>query len=102
MASDDALPQANLGLVAGVPLALGGLTLRNRLVVTAHGLATVTDGVPTAQDAAYWARLSAGGAALLIAGGTQVSPDSILKNRILTEAYDRRAVPGLAERAEAM
>jgi 2,4-dienoyl-CoA reductase-like NADH-dependent reductase (Old Yellow Enzyme family) len=87
---------------AGAPLALGGLTLRNRLVVTAHGLATVTDGVPTAQDAAYWTRLSAGGAALLIAGGTQVSPDSVLKNRILTEAYDRRAIPGLAERAAAM
>lgn len=87
---------------AAASLTIGGLTLRNRLVVSAHGLATVTDGVPNAHDHAYWRRLAAGGAALLVAGGTQVSPESMPRNRILTEAFDERAAPGLAARAEAM
>lgn len=87
---------------AASPVTVGGLTLRNRLVVSAHGLATVTHGAPDAQDEAYWSRLARGGAGLIIAGGTQVSPESMPRNRILTEAYDKRAAPGLAARAAAM
>lgn len=83
-------------------MTIGGLTLRNRLVVSAHGLATVTDGAPNAHDEAYWRRLAAGGAALIVAGGTQVSPESMPRNRILTEAFNERAAPGLATRAAAM
>ncbi|BBG02713.1 MULTISPECIES: oxidoreductase [Pseudonocardia] len=87
---------------AASPLTVGGRTLSNRLVVSAHGLATVTHGVPDAQDAVYWRRLGSGGAGLIVAGGTQVSPESMPRNRILTEAYDERAAPGLAARAAAM
>ncbi|KAA9149859.1 FAD-binding protein [Amycolatopsis acidicola] len=87
---------------AAAPFRIGSLELRNRLVVSAHGLATVTEGVPGELDARYWSRLSRGGAGLLIAGGTQVSADSVLRNRILTEAYAERAMSGLRSRAEAM
>lgn len=87
---------------ANRPFRVGSLELRNRLVVSAHGLATVTEGVPDEQDARYWSRLSRGGAGLIITGGTQVSPDSILRNRILTEAFAERALPGLRLRAESI
>ncbi|WP_165396512.1 hypothetical protein [Streptomyces sp. F001] len=43
------------------PFTLGGLTLRNRLVATAHAMAAVADGAPTESDAAYWHRLARAG-----------------------------------------
>lgn len=71
----------------GQPIGLGDLTVKNRLVATAHGIAAVVDGVPASGDAEYWARLSAEGAGMLVAGGTQVSRESTPRGRNLTEAY---------------
>jgi 2,4-dienoyl-CoA reductase-like NADH-dependent reductase (Old Yellow Enzyme family) len=84
------------------PIAIGGLTVKNRLVATAHGIAAVVDGIPADGDAEYWARLSAGGAGMLVAGGTQVGPESTLRGRNLTEAYRPEALGGLTRRATAM
>jgi 2,4-dienoyl-CoA reductase (NADPH2) len=84
------------------PIRLGGLVVRNRLVATAHGIGAVVDGIPTAGDAEYWATLSAGGAGMLIAGGTQVSLESTLRGRNLTEAYRPDAVSAMRRRAAAM
>jgi 2,4-dienoyl-CoA reductase (NADPH2) len=84
------------------PLALGGLTLRNRLVATAHATAAVTDGAPTETDAAYWRRLARGGAGMVITGGTAVAPESTLPQRYLTEAWRSEIKDAVRRRAEAI
>jgi 2,4-dienoyl-CoA reductase-like NADH-dependent reductase (Old Yellow Enzyme family) len=78
------------------------LSLRNRLVATAHGRAAVEDGVPSQSDADYWERLAAGGVAMCIAGGTVTSYTSTYRARNLTEAWSPRSLPGLRLRADAM
>jgi 2,4-dienoyl-CoA reductase (NADPH2) len=79
-----------------------GVTLRNRLAATAHGRAAVVDGVPGEADAEYWARISDGGVAMCIGGGTVIGPFSTQRGRILTEAYREDVVEGMRVRAEAM
>ena len=87
---------------AAEPFALAQLTLRNRLVGTAHGRGIVEDGLPLPEDAEYWRRRAAGGAAMLTVGGTVVAPESTWRRRITTEAWRPEAVPGMAARAEAI
>jgi 2,4-dienoyl-CoA reductase-like NADH-dependent reductase (Old Yellow Enzyme family) len=87
---------------AASPYDLASLTLRNRLVGTAHGAGLVVDGLPQPADADYWRRRAAGGAAMLIVGGTVTAPESTWRRRIVTEAWREEAVPGMALRAEAI
>jgi 2,4-dienoyl-CoA reductase (NADPH2) len=87
---------------AAEPFDLGDLTLRNRLVGTAHGRGILEDGLPLPEDAEYWRRRAAGGAAMLTVGGTVVAPESTWRRRITTEAWRPEAVPGMAARAEAI
>ena len=87
---------------AAEPFALAHLELRNRLVGTAHGRGLIQDGLPLPEDADYWRRLAAGGAAMLTVGGTVVAPESTWRRRITTEAWRPEAVPGMAARAEAI
>src|SRR5918992_3662155 len=87
---------------AAEPFDLAHLELRNRLVGTAHGRGILADGLPLPEDAEYWRRLAAGGAAMLTVGGTVVAPDSTWRGRITTEAWRPEAVPGMAARAEAI
>jgi 2,4-dienoyl-CoA reductase (NADPH2) len=87
---------------AAEPFDLAHLGLRNRLVGTAHGRGIIADGLPLPEDADYWRRLAAGGAAMLIVGGTVVAPESTWRRRITTEAWRPEAVPGMAARAEAI
>ena len=47
-------------------LRLGPLTLRNRVVFSAHLTGYAVDGLPTAQHAAYYAARAKGGAGLII------------------------------------
>lgn len=84
------------------PLMIGGVRLRNRLVATAHGTASVVDGMPDGEDARYWERLSRGGPGMIITGGTQVAKESLLRNRYLSEAFRRETIPGLRARAAAI
>ena len=60
---------------AAAPLQIGEVTLRNRLVATAHASGLIQGGLPVHGDAEYWGRLAAGGAAMLIGGGTVVAPE---------------------------
>lgn len=76
------------------------LTLRNRIVGTAHGAGLVVDGLARPADAEYWRRRAAGGAAMLIVGGTVTAPESTWRRRIVSEAWREEAVPGMALRAE--
>ncbi|MEV0641742.1 FAD-dependent oxidoreductase [Streptomyces sp. NPDC050619] len=84
------------------PFTLGDLTLRNRLVATAHATAAVSDGAPTEADATYWRRLAQGGAGLVITGGTAVAPESTLPQRYLTEAWRPEIKDAVRRRAEAI
>jgi 2,4-dienoyl-CoA reductase-like NADH-dependent reductase (Old Yellow Enzyme family) len=84
-----------LGLTAGV-------RLRNRIVATAHGSGAIADGLPVAGDAEYWGRLAAGGAAMVITGGTVVSADSTVRRGNFTEAWRPEVKPGLRRRADAI
>ncbi|MET7791486.1 FAD-dependent oxidoreductase [Streptomyces sp900116325] len=88
--------------VLATPFTLGGLTLRNRLVATAHATAAVADGAPTDADEAYWRRLAQGGAAMIITGGTAVAPESTLPQRYLTEAWRPEIKDAVRRRAEAI
>ena len=87
---------------AAAPLAIGQLSLRNRIVGTAHARGLVENGLPLPDDAEYWRRLAAGGAAMLTVGGTAVSPESTYRRGNLTEAWRPEAVPGMAARAHAI
>jgi 2,4-dienoyl-CoA reductase (NADPH2) len=87
-------------LRAAEPFRLGELELRNRLVGTAHGRGILEDGLPLPEDAEYWRRRAAGGAAMLTVGGTVVAPESTWRRRITTEAWRPEAVAGMAARAE--
>jgi len=78
------------------------ITLRNRFVATAHASGAVVDGLATAGDAAYWQRLSEGGAAMAIVGGSVVSLDSFVRRGNLTAAWRPDARPGLRRRASAI
>ncbi|MFJ9179265.1 FAD-dependent oxidoreductase [Streptomyces sp. NPDC102360] len=84
------------------PFTLGGHTLRNRLVATAHATAAVADGAPTDADAAYWRRLAQGGAGMVITGGTAVARESTLPQRYLTEAWRPEIKDAVRRRAEAL
>jgi 2,4-dienoyl-CoA reductase (NADPH2) len=86
---------------AASPFALtSGLTLRNRIVGTAHGAGLVVDGLARPADADYWRRRAAGGAAMLTVGGTVTAPESTWRRRIVSEAWREEAVAGMALRAE--
>jgi len=87
---------------AAEPFDLAHLTLRSRLVGTAHGRGILEDGLPLPEDADYWRRRAAGGAAMLTVGGTVVAPESTWRRRITTEAWRPEAVPGMAARAAAI
>jgi 2,4-dienoyl-CoA reductase (NADPH2) len=88
---------------AAAPFALGdALTLRNRIVGTAHGAGLVADGLAQPADADYWRRRAAGGAAMLTVGGTVTAPESTWRRRMVTEAWREEAIAGMALRAEAI
>ncbi|WP_040795972.1 oxidoreductase [Nocardia higoensis] len=81
---------------------IGRLQLRNRLVATAHGSGAVTDGLAQPGDDDYWRRCAAGGAAMVIAGGTVVSPESANRVGNITEAWRPEGIDGLRRRAAAI
>ena len=87
---------------AAAPLDIGGVTLRNRLVATAHASGLVQGGLPVHGDAGYWGRLAAGGAAMLIGGGTVVAPESSPRRGNILEAWRPEAVEPLRLRADAI
>jgi 2,4-dienoyl-CoA reductase (NADPH2) len=82
--------------------ALGSIRLKNRIVSLAHGTALVERGVPTEDDLAYWEARAAGGAGLVIIGGTGVHPSGLLRDRRRTEAWNPEALEQMARRAQAV
>ena len=82
--------------------ALQGLRLANRVAVLPYGTAMVVDGVPTEEDKAHYANIAKSGPGLVITGATVVHPSTAGRNRILTEAYNERAVESLGRKATMM
>src|SRR5919198_1874148 len=81
---------------------LGSLLLKNRVVGLPHGSAMVDRGVPTDDDLAYWEARAAGGAGLLIVGGTVAHRSGLLRDRRRAEVFNPAALEALARRADAV
>ena len=58
------------------------------------GAASSRTALPLPEDAEYWRRRAAGGAAMLTVGGTVDAPESTWRRRITTEAWRPEAVRG--------
>jgi 2,4-dienoyl-CoA reductase-like NADH-dependent reductase (Old Yellow Enzyme family) len=78
------------------------LTLRNRLVATAHGSGAVADGVPQNGDAEYWERVAAGGVGMVIGGGAVVAPASTIRRGNFIALWRPEVVEPLRRRAAAI
>ena len=84
------------------PFEIGRVTLANRIVATAHASGLVQNGLPVTGDAEYWGRLAAGGAAMLIGGGTVVAPESAPRRGNILEAWRPETVEPLRRRVAAI
>lgn len=81
------------------PLTIGNHTIRNRIVLTAHGEHLASDGVITPALIRHYERRAAGGVGLIITGGSaSVSPDAA--NAVLISLWDSRNDGPLGELAE--
>lgn len=81
------------------PLILGSHTVRNRVVLTAHGEHLAADGIVTDALIGHYERRAAGGVGLIITGGSAaVSPES--SNPALISLWDPRNDGPLATLAE--
>lgn len=78
------------------------MTLRNRIVATAHSTLIAREGLPLDGDAEYWGRLARGGAAMGISGGAVVAPDSTGRAGVFGELFRPEIVPGLRLRTDAI
>ncbi|HWN32758.1 MAG TPA: mycofactocin system FadH/OYE family oxidoreductase 2 [Pseudonocardia sp.] len=102
---------AAAGSLIDAPVALGSLTLRNRVVFAAHLTNFAVDGLPTERHAEYYAARAAGGAGLVITEEHTVHPgdrpyEKLIRGfdpavlpgyRRLTDAVHARGVPVLAQ-----
>src|SRR5262252_8648384 len=93
------------------PIRLGPVTVRNRIVFSAHLTNYARDGLPTGQHAAYYAARAAGGAGLIITEEHSTHPtdwpyeklihgfhrDVIPGYRRITDAVHRHGVPIFAQ-----
>lgn len=82
------------------PFAVGGMTIKNRLVALPAGTSMAENGVPTHGDTEHFQRLAAGGVGLIIGGATVVHPTTTLRSRKLVEAYIDEFVPATAAKVE--
>ncbi|PWS35593.1 NADH-dependent flavin oxidoreductase [Falsiroseomonas bella] len=83
------------------PLRIGGVTLRNRILVPAHTTNYGEDNLPSDRHLAYHRARAAGGAALIIFEGIRVHRSS-LGRRQGVNGYERAAIPRFARIAQAV
>jgi 2,4-dienoyl-CoA reductase-like NADH-dependent reductase (Old Yellow Enzyme family) len=76
------------------PCRIGSLTLKNRIVMPAMGLAVCEDGAPNAEHAAYYARRAKGGAALVMTEGVYIDHPSSGDNHLLGRFHGAQALEG--------
>ena len=83
------------------PLRLRHLTLRNRIVSTAHGTFMSVDGLPTERIAAYQAARAAGGVGLIIHEASSVHQSGVGASRYAT-CHTDACIPGYRRIAKAV
>jgi mycofactocin system FadH/OYE family oxidoreductase 2 len=75
------------------PLRVGPLTVRNRIVFSAHLTNYARDGLPSAQHAAYYAARAAGGAGLIITEEHSTHPTDWPYEKLI-HGFDPAVIPG--------
>ena len=83
------------------PLALGPVTVRNRIVFSAHLTNYARDGLPTEQHAAYYAARAAGGTGLIITEEHSTHPTDWPYEKLI-HGFHRDVVPGYLRITEAV
>lgn len=76
------------------PFRLGNLTLPNRIVMPAMGLAICDGGVPSQEVAEYYARRASGGAGLVMTEGVYIDHPSSGDNPMLGRFHGEAALDG--------
>lgn len=84
------------------PIGIGSLTLRNRIVNTAHGTGFTRDHVFTDQHVHYYAERARGGVAMIITESASVHPTSNIGSQDTLWGYDRMIVPTYRKVADAV
>ena len=82
------------------PLAVGPLTLKNRIFVTGHMTMMATDGVPSEAQAAYYAARAKGGVAMIVTEAAAVHWTGLRGGKVISAADDA-CIPGYARIVEA-
>ena len=75
------------------PLRVGPLTLRNRIVFSAHLTNYAEHGLPTAQHAAYYAARAAGGAGMIITEEQSTHPGDAPQEKLI-RGFRPEVIPG--------
>ncbi|MBI4591339.1 MAG: FAD-dependent oxidoreductase [Candidatus Rokubacteria bacterium] len=83
------------------PVRIGSLTVRNRIVSTAHGVRLGRDNVPSERDVAYYREKAKGGIGLVVMEAIRVHPTTVPNSAAIYGA-DARVVPGLEAVAQAV
>lgn len=84
------------------PFRLGNLTLPNRIVMPAMGLAVCAEGIPNAAVAAYYARRASGGASLVMTEGVYIDHPSSGDDPLLGRFHGEAALEGWCNVAKAV
>lgn len=83
------------------PCRIGGITMKNRVVMTAANLGWCYGGFVNDKVTAFYRRRAQGGVGLIIAGAAGVDPIRI--NRVgMMQVYDDRFIPGLKQLTDAV
>ena len=83
------------------PLRLGPITVRNRIVFSAHLTNYAEDGLPTDQHAAYYEARAAGGAGLIITEEHSTHPTDWPYEKLI-HGFHREVIPGYKRITEAV
>jgi 2,4-dienoyl-CoA reductase (NADPH2) len=83
------------------PLRIGPVTVRNRIVFSAHLTNYAHDGLPTDQHAAYYEARAAGGAGLIITEEHSVHPTDWPYEKLI-HGFSSRVIPGYRRITEAV
>ncbi|GAA1515614.1 FAD-dependent oxidoreductase [Nocardioides humi] len=84
------------------PFEIGGVSLRNRVVMPPMGSRHTPGGLVSATDLEWHAERAHGGVGLVITGGTSVHPTSVFRGNRGLDGWRAEGVPGLSERVDAV
>lgn len=84
------------------PCAIGGVTIKNRIVQAPMGTGMIDQGRVTDRDIAFQEERARAGVGLIVTAASPVHPTSTFGGRILTEAWDEDGVEDLRRRVDAV